>query len=69
MHSIATENDTHSSLPGDTTFNQVWGNEMQREDFLALAAGLRQFSVLHSSEMYMAPPAMAAGASGVLAQE
>nr|WP_314578886.1 hypothetical protein [uncultured Pseudomonas sp.] len=26
------------------TFSSVWGNEMQREDFLALAAGVRQFS-------------------------
>lgn len=28
----------------EPTFNSVWGNEMQREDFLALAAGVRQFS-------------------------
>lgn len=30
---------------GDTPFSRVWGNEMQREDFLALAAGVRQFSI------------------------
>jgi hypothetical protein len=28
----------------EPTFSSVWGNEMQREDFLALAAGVRQFS-------------------------
>ncbi|WP_256601458.1 MULTISPECIES: hypothetical protein [unclassified Pseudomonas] len=28
----------------DVTFDSVWGNAMQREDFLALAAGVRQFS-------------------------
>lgn len=34
-----------SAQAGETTFSSVWGNEMQREDFLALAAGIRQFSV------------------------
>jgi hypothetical protein len=29
----------------EQSFSSVWGNEMQREDFLALAAGVRQFSV------------------------
>lgn len=29
----------------EASFSSVWGNEMQREDFLALAAGVRQFSV------------------------
>jgi hypothetical protein len=28
----------------ESSFSSVWGNEMQREDFLALASGLRQFS-------------------------
>jgi len=28
----------------EATFSSVWGSEMQREDFLALAAGVRQFS-------------------------
>jgi hypothetical protein len=28
----------------EVRFSSVWGNEMQREDFLALAAGVRQFS-------------------------
>jgi hypothetical protein len=28
----------------ESSFNSVWGNEMQREDFLALVAGLRQFN-------------------------
>lgn len=28
----------------EPTFSSVWGNEMQREDFLALAAGLRQYN-------------------------
>jgi len=38
---------THASFNVQTqeaSFNSVWGNEMQREDFLALAAGVRQFS-------------------------
>jgi hypothetical protein len=38
---------THASFPvqaQEASFNSVWGNEMQREDFLALAAGVRQFS-------------------------
>jgi hypothetical protein len=29
----------------ETSFSSVWGNVMQREDFLALAAGVRQFSI------------------------
>ncbi|TDV56781.1 hypothetical protein EC919_102151 [Pseudomonas graminis] len=28
----------------ESSFSSVWGNEMQREDFLALASGLRQFN-------------------------
>jgi hypothetical protein len=38
---------THASFSvqaPEASFNSVWGNEMQREDFLALAAGVRQFS-------------------------
>lgn len=31
--------------PAETSFASVWGNAMQREDFLALAAGVRQFSL------------------------
>ncbi len=31
------------------SFSSVWGNEMQREDFLAMAAGVRQLSG-HSAE-------------------
>jgi hypothetical protein len=34
-----------TTQPREPSFNSVWGNEMQREDFLALAAGVRQFSV------------------------
>lgn len=30
--------------PQEQTFSSVWGNEMQREDFLALAAGLRSYN-------------------------
>ncbi|HEY0290449.1 MAG TPA: hypothetical protein VGC62_26165 [Pseudomonas sp.] len=30
--------------PQEQTFSSVWGNEMQREDFLALAAGLRHYN-------------------------
>ncbi|MFJ3468630.1 hypothetical protein ACIPO9_10540 [Pseudomonas sp. NPDC090203] len=33
-----------SAQASEATFSSVWGNEMQREDFLALAAGVRQFS-------------------------
>lgn len=29
----------------DTAFDSVWGIAMQREDFLLLAAGVRQFSL------------------------
>ncbi|MFY1667885.1 hypothetical protein [Pseudomonas sp. Pseu.R1] len=29
----------------EVTFDSIWGNAMQREDFLALAAGVRQFSL------------------------
>ncbi|UZJ58646.1 hypothetical protein OKW98_18915 [Pseudomonas sp. KU26590] len=32
----------------ESSFSSVWGNEMQREDFLALASGLRQFSASHA---------------------
>jgi hypothetical protein len=32
----------------ESSFSSVWGNEMQREDFLALASGLRQFSATHA---------------------
>ena len=30
--------------PQEQTFSSVWGNEMQREDFLALASGLRHYN-------------------------
>ncbi|WP_268796758.1 hypothetical protein [Pseudomonas huanghezhanensis] len=33
-----------SCHPQEQTFSSVWGNEMQREDFLALASGLRHYS-------------------------
>ncbi len=39
--------DNHIDLDGqqsEASFSSVWGNAMQREDFLALAAGLRQFN-------------------------
>lgn len=29
--------------PQEQTFSSVWGNEMQREDFLALASGVRHY--------------------------
>lgn len=43
----------------EPTFSSVWGNEMQREDFLALAAGVRQFSAtqVDLSSVSMATPA------------
>ena len=34
------------------SFNSVWGNEMQREDFLALAAGVRQISANRIDEVF-----------------
>lgn len=37
------------------TFSSVWGNEMQREDFLALAAGVRQFSASQADSTFTAP--------------
>jgi len=38
---------THSFATdiAETAFDSVWGNALQREDFLALAAGVRQFSL------------------------
>lgn len=36
----------------EPTFSSVWGNEMQREDFLALASGLRQHNASLSEVEY-----------------
>jgi hypothetical protein len=36
--------------PLEQTFSSVWGNEMQREDFLALASGLRHYNASLSGE-------------------
>lgn len=41
----------------DASFNSVWGNAMQREDFLALAASLRQFNVLAAEIAFSNTPA------------
>lgn len=38
------------------SFKSVWGNEMQREDFLALAAGVRQFSATQADLAFSAQP-------------
>ena len=38
------------------SFKSVWGNEMQREDFLALAAGVRQFSATQADLAFGAQP-------------
>jgi hypothetical protein len=35
---------SQDSRPQEQTFSSVWGNEMQREDFLALATGLRHYN-------------------------
>lgn len=35
----------------EASFSSVWGNEMQREDFLALASGVRQISVTQMAFM------------------
>ncbi|HXR02174.1 MAG TPA: hypothetical protein VN798_17450 [Pseudomonas sp.] len=34
-----------STQATEPSFSSVWGSEMQREDFLALAAGVRKLSV------------------------
>lgn len=39
----------------DSSFDSVWGNEMQREDFLALATGVRQFSACLSEIAFTSP--------------
>ncbi|TDV67708.1 hypothetical protein [Pseudomonas sp. LP_7_YM] len=41
----------------ETSFSNVWGNEMQREDFLALAAGVRQLST-HLEDVAFVPGAL-----------
>ena len=40
----------------EPTFSSVWGNEMQREDFLALAAGLRQFNAFAHDMAFVPDP-------------
>ena len=44
----ATDAAAFTSSTADASFSSVWGNAMQREDFLALAAGLRQYNVFAS---------------------
>lgn len=46
----------------ESSFNSVWGNEMQREDFLALASGLRQFSASQADLAFV--PSSAGYATG-----
>ncbi|MEX6674746.1 hypothetical protein QWI18_02295 [Pseudomonas sp. W2Oct36] len=46
----------------ESSFSSVWGNEMQREDFLALASGLRQFSANQADLAFV--PASSGFASG-----
>jgi hypothetical protein len=40
------------------SFSSVWGNEMQREDFLAMAAGVRQLTGYKAERVLVAdtPP-------------
>ncbi len=35
------------------SFSSVWGNEMQREDFLALAVSVRQFSASQTDTVFV----------------
>lgn len=55
----------------ESSFNSVWGNEMQREDFLALASGLRQFSASQADLAFVPSSAGYAtgGASGYSAEQ
>lgn len=46
----------------ESSFSSVWGNEMQREDFLALASGLRQFSASQADLAFV--PSSASYATG-----
>ena len=46
----------------ESSFSSVWGNEMQREDFLALASGLRQFSTSQADAAFV--PSTAGYATG-----
>lgn len=39
--------------PLEQTFSSVWGNEMQREDFLALAKGMRHYNASLSESGYV----------------
>jgi hypothetical protein len=39
--------------PLEQTFSSVWGNEMQREDFLRLAKGMRHYNASLSEAGYM----------------
>lgn len=52
----ATTATAFSTPAAEPTFSSVWGNEMQREDFLALAAGLRQFNAF-AHDMAFVPDA------------
>lgn len=53
----------------EPTFNSVWGNEMQREDFLALAAGVRQFSASQVDLAFVSNGEFFSGANGQAAAE
>ncbi|MCF7532535.1 hypothetical protein [Pseudomonas petrae] len=46
----------------ESSFSSVWGNEMQREDFLAMASGLRQFSASQADLAFV--PSSAGYAAG-----
>ncbi|MFJ3486173.1 hypothetical protein ACIPL1_22645 [Pseudomonas sp. NPDC090202] len=42
-----------STQPAVSGFDQIWGNAMQREDFLALAASLRQFNLSQANLAFL----------------
>jgi len=53
--------------PLEQTFSSVWGNEMQREDFLALATGMLHYNASlsdagHTDSQSVSSPALHARA-------
>jgi hypothetical protein len=53
----------------ESSFSSVWGNEMQREDFLALASGIRQFSACQADMAFVVSGNGYASEQGLLATE
>jgi len=53
---LAHINQSFTAEPAEASFESVWGNAMQREDFLALAAGVRQFSLGMADLTFVSTP-------------